>query len=54
MNLESLAISNFTNLLILPMKTKAMKTIKTVALLLVALVVAQEAMAQLQTVVICF
>ena len=48
MNLESLAISNFTNLLILPMKTKAMKTIKTFALLLVALFVAQGATAQIR------
>ena len=48
MNLESLAISNFTNLLILPMKTKAVKTIKTFALLLVALFVAQGATAQIR------
>ena len=46
MNLESLAISNFTNLLILPMKTKAMKTIKTFALALIALFVVQGAVAQ--------
>ena len=48
MNLESLAISNFTNLLILPMKTKAMKTIKTFTLLLVALFVVQGAVAQIR------
>ena len=48
MNLESLAISNFTNLLILPMKTKAMKTIKTFASLLIALVVVQGATAQIR------
>ena len=48
MNLESLANSNFTNLLILPMKTKAMKTIKTFALLLIALFVVQGATAQIR------